>query len=550
MLNKQVNSIFSSALILALSVLFSRILGLLRDRLLAGTFGAGRELDIYFAAFRIPDFVYGILIMGGISAVFLPVFAEIYKKNKEESWEFVNNLLGIFLLLLAVLSVILFIITPYLMSFVAPGFSSEQKEIAVTLTRIMFLSPILLGISSLFSGILQYFHRFFAYALAPVMYNLGIILGIIFLVPIFGIVGLAYGVILGAMLHLLIQILPSINTGWKLTLPKLTFNNPEIRKVFYLMLPRIWGTSAYHINLLAVTAIGSTLGVGAIAVFNFSNNLQYIPIGLIGVSFAIAVFPVLSRSWADQNSQAFWKYFFSTFRQIFFFTLPVALFMFILRAHIVRLILGTGQFDWEDTRLVAASLGLFAINVPLSAVIPLLARAFFSTQDTKTPALVSIGATILTIAFALIFTQLFEGGIFRNLMGDILNIADLPNITVLGLPLALSIATAIQFLFLLWFLQGKLKKFILKEIGLFAGKLVLCGLVLILGTYLSLYVTAPFFNLQTFWKVFFHGAIAAMVGGILYLFSAFLLKLDEPQALLLLIGNFKNKTTKKTIDNP
>ena len=173
----QTKTVTFAALLLGISALISRLLGLFRDRLLAGTFGAGQDLDVYFAAFRIPDFVYGILIMGGISAIFLPVFSEYFKKDEQEAWRLASNILNCFLVLLIVICGILAIFTPWLIKFITPGFSPEQKALAVSLTRIMFLSPIFLGLSSLFSGVLHYFNRFLAYSIAPVLYNLSIIFG-------------------------------------------------------------------------------------------------------------------------------------------------------------------------------------------------------------------------------------------------------------------------------------------------------------------------------------------------------------------------------------
>jgi len=320
--NSQTKTITFAAAILGLSALFSRLLGLIRDRLLAGNFGAGEELDIYFAAFRIPDFVYGILIMGGIAAVFLPVFSEYYKKNENDAWRFVNNLLNTFLFLLILLCSVLALLTPFLIDLIAPGFSPEKKDLAIDLTRIMFLSPILFGLSSLFSGILHYFNRFLAYSLAPILYNLGIIFGILFLVPIFGLPGLAYGVILGAAAHWLFQIPAAIVSGYKYK-PVFNFRSPGISKVFKLMIPRTVGAAAYHLNLIVITAIASTLTVGSIAIFNFSNNLQYFPIGIIGASFAIAAFPGLCRTWAAGLKEEFSETFSSTFRQILFLIIPI-----------------------------------------------------------------------------------------------------------------------------------------------------------------------------------------------------------------------------------
>src|SRR3989344_9511864 len=213
-LDLRTSTISQGAFLLALSAFLSSILGVARDRLLASGFVAGPELDVYFAAFRIPDFLYNLLILGGVSAVFLPLFAEYMAKNKEEAWRFVNNLLYFAALLMGVMALVVALFAPLLSKFVAPGFAEEQQESMVTLVRVMLLSPILFSISSVFSGVLQYFSRFLWYALAPVAYNIGLIGGIIFLVPFFGIFGVALGVVAGAALHAAIQIPALLRSGF------------------------------------------------------------------------------------------------------------------------------------------------------------------------------------------------------------------------------------------------------------------------------------------------------------------------------------------------
>jgi len=224
-------TIGAAALLLAGSALISRLLGLLRDRLLASRFGAGEELDMYFAAFRIPDFIYGILIMGGFTAVFLPIFSEYLEKNKEEAFRMVSNLLNVLFVLLAGFAFILFVFMPFLIQLVTPGFSGEMREATVPLARLMLLSPILLGLSAVFSGMLQYFGKFLVYSLAPVLYNAGIIVGILFFAPAMGLIGIAWGVVLGAALHFLIQVYPVFQSGFSFKNVFSFFDPPLLRMV-------------------------------------------------------------------------------------------------------------------------------------------------------------------------------------------------------------------------------------------------------------------------------------------------------------------------------
>ena len=292
-LNFQSKSVRFSAMLLAASSGISAFLGLLRNRLLGSHFGAGGETDIYLAAFRIPDFIYGIVIMGGISVAFLPLFSEYVSKKKEELWQFVNNLLHVLLVVLGAACLLLALFAPLLMKLIAPGFDAEQQEEAVALSRLLFLSPVLFGISSMVSGVLHYFNRFVSYALAPIVYNLGIIAGILFLAPSMGVFGVGIGVVAGAALYLLIQLPSFVLSGFR-WMPIFKPQEPSVARLFKLALPRIPGAMGYQLNLIVMTSLASLLPAGTITMFTFANDLQSFPVNLIGVPFAIAAFPAAS----------------------------------------------------------------------------------------------------------------------------------------------------------------------------------------------------------------------------------------------------------------
>jgi len=455
--SQQSRKITSSALILGVLYFVSAILGLFRDRLLAGRFGAGSELDVYFAAFRIPDFVYNIIILGGLIVAFLPLFAEYFSKDEKEAWKMTNYVLNAFLICLIVLSAVLFIFAPFLIKWFFPGFSGVEIKMAIPLVRLLFLSPILFGISNLLSGILQYFRRFFVYGLTPILYNLGIIVGILFLSPRFGIFGVGMGVTLGAFCHMAFQIPWAIKCGFSYK-PILDFKFPALARIFKLMVPRIFGVAAQQINLIAITSIASLISVGAIAIFNFSNNLQGLPVAAIGTSFAIVLFPALSKSWASNQKDEFLKSFFSAFRQILVFTIPISLFIILFREQIVGLILKTGQFGLVDMKMTAACLGIFSVSIFAQALIPLLARAFFSLQDTKTPTLVTFLCVALNIIMAVLFAQLLGYQIpFSSFLRNLLSLQGVNNISVIGLPLAFSLSAVLQFILLYVFFRRKIK---------------------------------------------------------------------------------------------
>lgn len=457
-LNLQTKSITAAAWILVLSALISRFLGLIREGLLAGTFGAGSELDIYFVAFRIPDLIYNVLIAGGIIVAFLPMFSEYFSKDKEQAWQFTNNILNVFLFLIIFLCSAFFIFTPFLIKLIAPGFSAEQLVQAIFLTRLMFLSPILFGLSSIFSGILQHFNRFLIYSLSPIFYNLGIIFGILFLAPGLGILGVVIGVILGAFLHLVIQIPSAFACGFRYK-PIFNFKDPGIKKVFILMFPRIFGMAANQINLIIITAIASTLTIGSIAIFNFASNLHYFPVGIVGVSFAIAAFPSFSRYLAKGQKQEFIKNFSSVFKQILYLTIPASILIFILRNQIVEIILKRGKFSPVSAEITAACLGLFCLGIFAYSLIPLIFRAFFALKDTKTPTLIAVSCIVVNIILSFYFVWVLNfPNVFQNFIIQIMALRAIENIQVLGLPLAFSLAGIFQFVLLMIFLDRKFRK--------------------------------------------------------------------------------------------
>jgi len=451
-LNIQTKNITSAAFVLAGAFFISILLGLIRDRLLARNFGLGADLDIYYAAFRIPDFISMVLIMGAIGAAIIPIFSECLVKNREEAFKYLSNLLNLFLIFLILICGILFIFAPNLVSLIAPGFSSESKELTILLTRIMFLSPIFLGISNIISGILRVFQRFLITSLAPIMYNLGIISGILFFVPRIGLQGLAWGVVLGGFLHLLIQLPILIKVGFK---PKkiLNFSEPGFLKTLKLTIPRSIGLAATQINLIVVIAIASTLATGSIGAFNLAESLSRPLLTLVGISFSTAAFPALSLAFSKKNKEKFTKIFFSTFYKILFFILPLSLILFLFRELLVKVILQVGKFGLADVRLTAACLGMFCLGIFAQGLVLLVAKAFYALQDTKTPAVVSVIGMIINIILCFSFVMLLSfPSSFQQFLVNLLNLSALKNIEIIGLPLALSLSAIFQFfvLFLLF----------------------------------------------------------------------------------------------------
>jgi putative peptidoglycan lipid II flippase len=503
---KPSSSISSAALIISVAGVLSRVLGLLRDRILASHFGAGDALDAYYAAFRVPDLLYNLLILGALSAAFIPVFTGLIARNEEkEAWKLADNLLNAALLALVVISGIFVIFTPGLMKIITPGFSGEKMDQVVILTRIMFLSPIFLGISGIFGGILNSFKRFLIYSLAPVMYNLGIIIGAVFFVPHLGIAGLALGVVLGAMLHMVIQY-PAVRlTGFHYRFA-LDFKNRNLRRVFKLMIPRTMGLAVTQVNLLIVTIIASTLATGSLSIFNFANNLQSFPLGIFAIPFALAVFPTLSHFAAKEDWKDFVASFSQTFRQILFFVIPATVLIIVLRAQIVRVVLGTGKFDWEDTILTFQSLGIFAISLFAQSLTPLLARSFYALHNTKVPFYTGLASEAVNLVSAIILSRFFG---------------------ILGLVWAFSLSSAVNMFFMLLILRVKMKYLDDRRIISTTLRISISALIAGFSAQMAKYVIQPYINLDTFIGVFSQMVFCGSIGLSIYLVLSWLFKLEE-----------------------
>ena len=386
--NKEISGVHQAALLIGVSSVLAKVLALYRDRLFAGTFGAGETLDIYFAAFRVPDFLYSVSLILATNAAILPIFMHKESRGHESVGRFMSQISSLFLVSMAAIIAVVFFLMPVIATFVAPGFSLAALTKLTILSRILLLSPLVLGFSTLVSNILQAHNRFFVYALSPVLYNLGIISGILFFYPLMGFSGLAWGVILGAALHFLVQV-PSLVSLGLFPRPTPRFFGRDIVEVLKFSIPRSVGLGFNQLVLLALTAIASAIGAGSIAVFQFAYNLFGIPLGVIGLSYSVATFPAMTRSFIDGKIDEFVSGVTSSLRHIVFWSLPFVVLFIVLRAHIVRVVLGAGAFGWADTRLTAAALGLFSVSILAQGIVMLLVRAFYAAGKTVFPLIVN-----------------------------------------------------------------------------------------------------------------------------------------------------------------
>ncbi|MFA6189905.1 MAG: murein biosynthesis integral membrane protein MurJ [Candidatus Staskawiczbacteria bacterium] len=531
-LHSQSKSISSASLILAISSLGSAVLGLIRDRLLAGTFGAGDKLDVYYSAFTVPDFVALILIFGAISAAVIPIFSGYLVKSDKEAWKYFSALLNVFFGFLILVSVVLIIFAPFIVSLTAPGFSGEKRDLAILLMRIMFLSPIILGASNMISGVLQIFHRFLVTALAPLLYNIGIIIGIVFFVPEMGLQGLAWGVVLGGFLHLFIQLPSLFFSGFRYK-PDFNYKNPGVIKTIKLMAPRSLGLGAGQLNKVATTAIASTLMSGSIAVFNLANNLSSMLVNAVAASISTASFPAMSMAYLKEEKTEFLQKFSNIFRQILFLTIPISLLLLILRAQIVRVVLGVGKFDWADTKLTTACLGILALNLIAQALILFISKTFYAAHNTKIPAVISGLTVAFNIMLSLVMVWLVSVSAGFNLfLQNLLRLNGVANVGVIALALAYTITAVIECILLLYMFYKKFPKLKTQEIYDSLNKILLASFIMVVFTFISRQILGSNISLQTFWGVFLQLVISGTVGVLTYAVVTHLLKSPENKAIM------------------
>lgn len=511
-LHREIRGLHEAAYLLGLFALFSQALALVRDRLLAHTFGAGEALDVYYAAFRVPDIVFASIASVVSFSVLIPFLSERLSSHPEKAKAFMSSLFSIFFVAVVGASAVLFFLAPWLAPKLFPGLAETVVDRKlVPLMRIMLLSPILLGCSSFFATVTQLHKKFFLYAVSPLLYNLGIIAGVLFLYPLFGFVGLGYGVVFGALLHLAIQLPFIIESGF---MPRFFrhIDWREVRAVLTLSLPRTLALSAQQIALLILFSLASLVNEGAVAILSLSLNLQSVPLVVIGTSYSVAAFPTLARLFSQGEKEEFFRHMVLAIRHIVFWSLPAIVLFIVLRAQIVRVAYGSGNFTWTDTRLTAAALAMFAFSVLAQSLILLFVRGYYAAGKTKKPLAINLVSSGVIVLCAFVLMRFFsESPFFRYFIQSLFDIEDVAGSGVLMLPLAYSIGSLLSASWFVVVFQKDFKAFSSHIVTTFFQSFaaaVLMGFVahLLLGVFDTL------FNLNTLAGVFSQGFFSGMGG--------------------------------------
>jgi putative peptidoglycan lipid II flippase len=425
----------TASLILTIAALASRLLGWVRLLVIGSQFGASRELDAYFAAFRIPDAIFQLVVAGALSAALIPVFASYRARGEDrEAWVLASSVINLVLIALAGLSLLMAIFAPLLVPIVAPGFDAPTTELTIRMTRIMLLSPVLIGMGAVVTGILNSYQQFTVPAIAPLLYNFAIILAAIFLAPIIGVEGLAVGVAIGSLAHLAVQLPSLARVGQRYDLT-IGLGHPGVRRVAWLMGPRTLGLAAGQLKFIVSTILASGLPEGSLTAYNYAFQLSQIPVGVIGVSIAVALFPTLSQDAALGRIGDIRHQVANAVRVLIFIAAPLTAIMVVLREPLTSVFYQYGLFSQSATDRTASTLLYFAIGLVGHIVVHVLTRAFYAMQDTKTP----VAWAVVAVAINIVLMAALVGP-----MG------------VEGLALALSISAVLEVIGLLWSLRRRI----------------------------------------------------------------------------------------------
>jgi putative peptidoglycan lipid II flippase len=485
------------------------VLGLVKLHLLSGLLQTASDKDLndaFGAAFKLPDLIFNILVMGALNAAFVPVFGHfVAKGEKEKAWHTAVSLVNISMVFFAIASVFVFIFAEPFVKLLAPGYAGEKLALTANLTRVMMLSPIFLGVSAFLSGGINAFHRFIVPAMAPILYNVGFIAGILWLYPRYGVYGLAYGVIIGSILHLAIQLPLAHHLGFRYRFI-LDWKDDAVRQVSRLMVPRTVGLGIDQIESVVATMLASLLGTGSFTLFSRAYTLITFPITFFGVSFAQAALPTLSQEAARGQIDSFRQTLLDTFHQILFLTVPFAVLMIVLRVPITRLVFSFPL--WEDTLVVKDVLIFFALGLAAQAGIHIFVRGLYALQDTIHPLYAGSAGVIASVATSLILLQ---------------------SLGLKGIALGVSIGSFVNLFCLIVFIQRKIGGLGWNNLFVPALRILFSGAVMAAAVYFpvkpldqnSIFDTSHTPDLITL------SVLVTGFGGALYLFVAWILGSEE-----------------------
>lgn len=480
--------------------LASRLLGLLRDVVIGAQFGTSGNYDAYVAAFRIPDIIYTLIAGGILVSAFVPTFTDyLAKDDRTGAWQLASAVINLVVIVLVVAALVAAVLAePIVRYLLAPGFKPEAQALTVHLMRLLLIPPIIFSVSGVVMGVLYAHQSFWLPGLAPSMYNLGIIFGALVLAPLFDVYGLAIGALVGALLHLLVQV-PGLRRVGAQYSTRLAVRDPGVREVMRLMLPRMFGVAVVQLNFLVETSLASLLASGAVSALNYAWRVMLLPQGVVAQSVATAAFPTFADQYARGQLSQLRSALAATVRTILFIAIPAAVGLLVLSTPSVQLLFERGRFTETSTELVAAALGAYALGLIGHSGVEILVRAFYALHDTRTPVLLGV----LSLAINLI-----------------MSLSLIHALGVTGLALANTTAALIEMMLLIIVIRRRLGGLDDRRVAISALKTIIASVVMGLTVWGFLNFAAN------------AGAIIRAIGGMIfgmgiYFVAALILRVEE-----------------------
>lgn len=409
---KTQNTILSAAVILGIASGMSAVLGLVKTRLLASYFGVSKELAIFYTADKVPNLIYSILIVGAVSTVFIPIFTSLLKKDKDEAFKVASSIINSTFIFFIFIGVTMFIFSPGIIRLLSVGtFSESEVALGSNLMKIMLISQVFLVAGSLSTSILQSFKYFIIPALAPVFYNIGMILGTVFLSDKIGIYGPAAGVAMGSILHFSIQAPLLRRSGFKFH-PRLDFSDKNFKKTFSLVPPRIMSVLIVNLVQTINNSLAILISAPSVIYLKFADQLQTLPVSLFGISMGAASLPTLSSQSAPDEQEKFKETFLTSLHQTIYLVMPLSAILLVLRVPAIRLVYGVSNFPWEATIRTSQTLAFFSISIFAQSANYLITRAFYALKDTKTPVIINFFTALTNICVSLFFVSYLKLGVW------------------------------------------------------------------------------------------------------------------------------------------
>ncbi len=512
-LETQQVSILSAAAIITAAVFLSSLTGLVRNRLLVTTFfktpQLQMELEAYWVSFRLPELVFQLLVIGALSAAFIPVFTKYEKKSKQDAFLMASSVLNLILLGFAIFSVFIFIFAvPLTRLMTGDGFSEAQIMLSANLTRVMLVAQFFFAISNFLSGAIQSYQRFIIPALSPIAYNLGIILGTLLLSPYLGVYGPTIGVVLGSFLHFFLQLPLAKKLGFQYSF-KINLSHPGVKEIIRLMGPRTLSLSIGQIQIFSIVFFATQLGGISLTIMSLAQQLMTFPIRIFGAPIGQAALPFLSRESGEGDLSHFKALVLRSLHQISFLAMPASILLLILRIPIVRLAYGAKEFPWPATLLTGRLVAILTISIAAQAMTHILIRAFYALHNTKHPLSVSLFSTA-------IFLALSVGSVFYFQFG------------LLGLALALTISSVFEMFLLLYLLNREVRGFDSAELWIPQLKMLVASFLMAVFIYLPFRIFDELiFDTTRTIELIGLTIIVSTIGMLTYLLFATLLEVKE-----------------------